>query len=144
MIKRIKTEADALAALAAGARWLHLTDPTELEAIIPHAREADAILTLQRDHERVLATLIHGVILAPADTPAADVREKLGPHAIIGCEVSSLFEVMRLAPLDVDFFVLTTSAAPAREIIALAREKGVEQRFVTLEAVDGADAVMND
>lgn len=144
MIKRIKTEADALAALAAGARWLHLTDPTELEAIIPHAREADAILTLQSDHERVLATLIHGVILAPADTPAADVREKLGPHAIIGCEVSSLFEVMRLAPLDVDFFVLTTSAAPAREIIALAREKGVEQRFVTLEAVDGADAVMND
>lgn len=144
MIKRIHNEAQARTALDQGARWLHLTDPAELEAIIPIARRADAILTLQGDHERVLATLIHGVILSPADSPAADVREKLGPHAIIGCEVSSLFEVMRLAPLDVDFFVLTASAEQAGEIIALARQKGVEQRFVTLVPVEGADAVMND
>lgn len=144
MIKRIKTEADARAALAAGARWLHLTDAAELEAVIPVARDAEAILTLQSDHERVLQTLIHGVILSAADAPAADVREKLGPHAIIGCEVSSLFEVMRLAPLDVDFFVLTASADQAGEIITLARRKGVEQRFVTLTPVEGADAVMND
>lgn len=144
MIKRIQTEAQAREALAQGARWLHLTDPAELEAIIPPARDADAILTLQGDHERVLQTLIHGVILSPADAPAAEVREKLGPHAIIGCEVSSLFEVMRLAPLDVDFFILAASDPLAGEVIALAREKGVEQRFVTLGPVDGADAVMID
>lgn len=144
MIKLIKNEREARAALAEGARWLHLTDSAELDAIIPPAREADAILTLRSDYERVLATLIHGVVLSATDAPAADVREKLGPHAIIGCEVSSLFEVMRLAPLDVDFFVLTAPAAQSGEIIAMAREKGVEQRFVTLEPTPEADDIMKD
>lgn len=141
MITTVTNEAEARRALESGARWLHLTDSAELDAIIPAAREADAILTLQSDHLRVLQTLIHGVILTAADAPAAEVREQLGPHAIIGCRVASLFEIINLAPLDVDFFVLDAPATQAAEIIALARAKGVEQRIATTCPADGSDAL---
>ena len=142
MITTISNLAQAQQALGSGARWLHLTDPAYLDAIIPEARNANVILTLQSDHRRVLETLIHGVILGPADTPAAEVRELLGPHAIIGCRVASLFEIMNLAPLDVDFFVLDLPAEQAAEIIALARAKGVEQRIATPCPTPGADAII--
>lgn len=142
MIKTVNSEAEAREALAAGTRWLHMLSGAELDAVIPPAREADAILTLESDHQRVLQTLIHGVILTASDTPAAAVREQLGPHAIIGCRVASLFEILNLAPLDVDLFVLDLPADQAAEIIRLARAKGVQQRIVTPHPTPGADAVI--
>lgn len=142
MINIVNSEAEARRALESGARWLHMTSDAELDAVIPLAREADAIFTLESDHQRVLQTLIHGVILTAADSPAAAVREQLGPHAIIGCRVASLFEIINLAPLDVDLFILDLPADQAAEIIRLARAKGVGQRIVTPHPTPGADAVI--
>lgn len=142
MIKIVNSEAEARQALDAGYGWLHMLSGAELDAVIPPAREADAILTLESDHQRVLQTLIHGVVLGPSDTPAAAVREQLGPHAIIGCRVASLFEILNLAPLDVDLFVLDLPADQAAEIIRLARAKGVQQRIVTPQPTVGADATI--
>ncbi len=142
MINIVNSESEARRALADGAGWLHMLSAAELDAVIPLARQADAILTLESDHRRVLQTLIHGVILTAADTPAAAVREELGPHAIIGCRVRSLFEILNLSGLDVDLFVLDLPADQAAEIIALARAKGVAQRIVTPHPTPGADAVI--
>lgn len=139
-IALINTAQQATDALSAGCQWLHLASSEQLEAVIPLAREAQAILTLQSDHERVMQTLIHGVVLAAGDTPAAQVREKLGPHAIIGCQIISLAEALELAPLDIDLFIV--DSPDAAEIISQSRKKGVEQRFVTTTETPGADATI--
>lgn len=141
------TAADAAEALAAGCTWIHCTDPDALDEVIPPCRDADAILTLRGCPAKVMDSRIHGTILGPADPPAAEVREFLGPHAIIGCRVTTLLEILNLAPLDVDFFVLDAPQQQFGEIIALARRKGVEQRISALSAdadylSAGADALL--
>lgn len=141
------TKEAAEQALAAGCTWIHCTDPEALGQVIEPCRAADAILTLQGSPAKVMDTRVHGVILGPGDTPAAEVREYLGPHAIIGCTVTTLFEILNLAPLDVDFFVLDAPSAQASEIISLARAKGVKQRISALNGTPahldaGADALL--
>ncbi len=142
-----RTAEQAAAAIAAGCTWIHCADPSQLDAMIEPCREADVILTLQGSPSKVMDTRIHGVVLASSDISAAEAREFLGPHAIIGCNVTTLFEILNLAPLDVDFFVLDAPASQCGEIIRLARSKGVEQRISALngtrEHLDaGADALL--
>lgn len=141
------SRAEAEQALAAGCTWIHCTDPDALDDIIAPCREADAILTLGGSPSKVMDTRVHGVILGSGDTPAAEVREFLGPHAIIGCTVSTLFEMLSLAQLDVDFFVLNAPVEHFGEIVRLARAKGVKQRISALDGTKahlsaGADAIL--
>lgn len=141
------TPAEVTAALAAGAAWIHHCDPASLDAIIDPCREARAIVTIPGTPDLQKETRVHGVILAPGDTSAANARELLGPNAVIGCRVASLFEIISLAPLDVDFFVLDAPANEIADIISMARSKGVEQRISALTSDPaalsaGADALM--
>lgn len=138
---------EALAALEKGCRWVHFTDPAGLEEIIPACREAEAIVTIPGKYAGDKDTRVHGVILAPGDMGAAAAREFLGPDAIIGCRVSSLFEIMNLAGVDVDFFVVEAPLEEFGQIVNMARSKGVEQRICALTdntayLAAGADAIM--
>lgn len=127
-----KTPAEALAALAAGAEWIHYTDPASLNEILAPCEQARAIVTIPGAPDLQKETRVHGVILAPGDMPATRAREFLGPNAVIGCMVSSLFEIINLAGIDVDFFVLDAPVDEFAEIVTLARSKGVEQRISAL------------
>lgn len=141
------TAAEAERAIAGGCSWIHCPAPEALDDIIEPCRRANVILTLQGSPSKVMETRIHGVILGPADPPAAEVREFLGPHAIVGCTVTTAAEMIELAPLDVDFFVLDASADQCGQIIAEARGKGVKQRISALNGTHahlkaGADALL--
>lgn len=136
-------------ALDAGCGWIHCDDPDAVDSLIPLCREADVIMTLQDDVDRVMATRVHGVILSPSAMAPKDAREFLGPHAVIGVEVSTADEILALAPLDLDFFVLPASKSACGNILREVREKGVEQRILSrfsdpeiIEA--GADGVLTD
>lgn len=148
MFQFIANSADSAgAAIAAGCTWIHCTRPEALDSVIGPCRDADVILTLQGNPERVMDSRIHGTVLGPTDRPAAEVREYLGPHATIGCRVTTLFELLNLAPLDIDFFVLSAPLNEFGKIVAMARQKGVEQRISALGddpayLSAGADALM--
>lgn len=140
--------AEALAAVKAGAKWIHLTSPEELEAIIPACEAAEVIVTIPGSKELAKETRIHGVILSAGDMAAPQAREHLGPNAVIGCRVGSLFEIINLAPVDVDFFVVDAPVEEFGQIVSMARSKGVEQRIVALGSdpayiEKGADALMH-
>ncbi len=142
----VHNAADARRAIELNARWIHCDQPDAIGEMIELCREANVILTLESDEKKVMETLVHGVILNPGDTPAEKVREYLGPNAVIGCRVSSLFEIMNLAPLDVDFFVLSAPLDEFGNIVRMARSKGVEQRISALSGDPaylsaGADAL---
>ncbi len=137
---------DALAALAAGAQWIHYTDPSSLDNILAAAQQARAIVTIPGAKDLQKDTRVHGVILAPGDMPASQAREFLGPHAVIGCMTGSLFEIINLASVDVDFFILDAPIEEFAQIVNMAREKGVEQRISALSSnpeylEKGADAL---
>lgn len=120
---------EALEALSAGAQWIHYTDPSSLNEILDAAQQALAIVTIPGAKDLQKDTRVHGVILGHGDMGAAQAREFLGPHAVIGCRVGSLFEIINLAGIDVDFFILDAPLDEFAKIVKLAREKGVEQRI---------------
>lgn len=109
--------------IAGGAAWITLTarDATDseitgaLQRAIRACSEAEVILILHGSPDLALATTdtegrrASGVIVGPGTDPAA-VREQLGPHAIIGYDAGSADEIIRLAPLDIDYFTLPTTA----------------------------------
>lgn len=137
----------ALSALENGCRWIHFLNPAELDKIIPACKEAKAIVTIPGKYAQAKDTRVHGVILSYGDMGGAEAREYLGPDAIIGCHVRSLFEIMNLAAADVDFLVLEASKDDFRQILSMAREKGVEQRICALTdnedyLAEGADALL--
>lgn len=142
------TAHEALAAVEAGARWVHFTDPARLGEIIPACQAAEVIVTIPGATKLEKETRVHGVILAPGDMPAAAAREFLGPNAVIGSRVGSLFEIINLAGVDVDFFVLDAPLAEFEQIVNMARAKGVEQPISALSAdpaylEKGASALMH-
>ncbi|MCM1446030.1 MAG: thiamine phosphate synthase [Prevotella sp.] len=128
------TAREALAAVEAGARWIHFTDPSQLDAIIPTCQAAEVIVTIPGSSKLEKETRIHGVILSPGDMPAAAAREFLGPNAIIGSRVGSLFEIINLSCIDVDFFVLDAPLSEFEQIVKMARAKGVEQPISALSS----------
>lgn len=111
--------------------WVHCDSVEQLDELIPLCREADVILTLQGDVQKVMDTRVHGVILSPDDMAAAEAREFLGPHAIIGVEAADAEAIIAQAALDVDFFVLTVPDDAAGAIVQTVREKGVQQRILS-------------
>lgn len=114
---RIKNSDEAAKALAEGARWLTLACPTEesIREIIPLCHEAGVILVTEGHPQMALETLagevrVSGVILGPDDLDPSEARELLGPHAIIGYAATTPEEILRLTPLDVDYFTLPAEA----------------------------------
>lgn len=68
-------------------------------------READVIMTIEGDVELVNELKVTGVHLGKSDMSAAEAREALGPHAIIGVDVDSAEEAILLQPADIDYVV---------------------------------------
>lgn len=102
-------------AISAGVAWVQLSAPAgelraEAEAVIPLCRERGTILVIADDVELVKELRVHGVHLNAGNpvSPAA-AREELGPHAIIGCSVTSADDIMALAGADIDYVTVDQS-----------------------------------
>lgn len=111
--------------LAAGAGWITLNMPdsasdTEVADAIKEAvgacADSGVILIVRGNPQLVLDTVAPGdvraggVLISAAHGDPAQVRELLGPHAIIGYEAASADEILPLAGLDIDYFTLPASA----------------------------------
>lgn len=102
-------------AIANGIKWIqlptHTLDDTETktlaESVIPICRSNDIILTLENHVETVNTLRNHGVHLMPGSMHPAFVRERLGPHAIIGMQIDKDFDIASLKNLDIDYLTLT-------------------------------------
>lgn len=102
-------------AIANGIKWIqlptHTLDDTETkalaESVIPICRSNDIILTLENHVETVNTLRNHGVHLMPGSMHPAFVRERLGPHAIIGMQIDNDFDIASLKNLDIDYLTLT-------------------------------------
>ncbi len=114
------------AAIAGGCRWINLCEDVAssrvlketLEEIIPICRDADAFLVVDDDVELVKESRVHGVRITKSDLSAAQARQELGPHAIIGVAVSSPADVASLKGVDVDY--VTVDVASLAKIAPLA------------------------
>jgi thiamine monophosphate synthase len=122
------------AAIAAGCGWVQLSMPAsatddEVAAaaaeLIPLCREAGTIMVIEERTQVVKDTLVHGVVL-PLGADAAQVREFLGPHAIIGCHAASAAEIISLEKLDVDYAIIS-AAADVAEIVGQVRAAGLNE-----------------
>jgi hypothetical protein len=123
------------AAIAAGCGWVQLSMPAsatddEVAAaaaeLIPLCREAGTIMVIEERTQVVKDTLVHGVVL-PLGADAAQVREFLGPHAIIGCHAASADEILGLEKLDVDYAIISAAADRVAEIVGAVRAAGLNE-----------------
>lgn len=148
-------------AIEGGCRWvqLRMKEATDAEVadmarrLIPICRESDTILVIDDRVEVVMQTRVHGVHLGKDDMDPAAAREYLGPHAIIGCTANTADDILRLAPLDIDYIGLGpfrhTSTkerlAPllglggTREVISHVRAGGVTLPIVAIGGITPAD-----
>ncbi|MDE7397539.1 MAG: thiamine phosphate synthase, partial [Muribaculum sp.] len=123
-------------AIANGIGWIQLptlglneTDAKKLaEAVIPACRENDVILTLENQVETVNKLHNHGVLLTSGAMHPAFVRERLGPHAIIGISVDSNYDFNSLKGVDIDYIVLekTVELTLATEIIDILKDFSID------------------
>ncbi len=100
-------------AIAGGCLWVRLTGSSEeeIKTLIPLCTAKGVILVLDDNVELVDKLRIHGIHLTAWDRGSViAVREKLGPHAIVGVACDSAEKAMELKGLDVDYM---TVAAPS-------------------------------
>ncbi len=101
-------------AISYGIGWIQLptvgldeTGARELaEAVIPVCRDNDVILTLENQVEVVNQLHNHGVLLTAGSMHPAFVRERLGPHAIVGIAADSNYDFNTIKGVDIDYIVL--------------------------------------
>lgn len=112
----IHNAAEGLQAIEAGAEWLTLSNPTEeaIKLLIPPCNEAGIILVIEGNPDLALNTLVgdvrvSGICMDKTDGNPNEIREKLGPHAILGYRAGSADEILALSPLDIDYFTLPAS-----------------------------------
>lgn len=105
---------------------------TALE-VVELAREAEIILTVINDTELARETGMHGVFLTQGHGIPAEVRQELGPEAIIGAEIGSPDAALTLEKADIDYVALPSSLPleKASEIISAVRNGGGEIAFVS-------------
>lgn len=110
--------------LAAGAQWFTLRMPQESdsETVTKAITEAvnaclgsEAILVVDGFPELALDTLVgpvraSGTVVSARHGDFAALREKLGPHAVIGYNAETPEEILALAGQDVDYFTLPVEA----------------------------------
>lgn len=102
------------AVIAGGCRWIQLSTDTmtdseassAAETIIPLCRDNDVILVIDRYVDVVERLRVHGVHLLNGGMSPSETREKLGPHAIIGVNVSSAAEIIALKGKDIDYVTI--------------------------------------
>ncbi|MCM1451189.1 MAG: thiamine phosphate synthase [Clostridium sp.] len=98
-------------AIEGGCLWLRF-DPQgipqadvrdALAEIMPLCKENGTILTIENDIDLAKEMGVHGVHLRSCGKSPMEVRELLGPEAIIGVEVPSAVSAIGLKSLDVDY-----------------------------------------
>ena len=134
-------------------RWvqLRLPDAPEEEIremitdIITMCRESGSFLTIEDRPDIAKETGMHGVYLSKGyGRPASAIREELGAEAVIGVEVSEASSIIALAKADIDYVALdqSTEAEKLAEIIAAAREAGVNIPIVITGDITPEDAIV--
>ena len=100
--KEISAAGQTETVLRGGCQWIRLTgsqSEADVKALMPICQEADAILVIDDD--------VHGVHLTSCDRGhLIAVREKLGPHAIIGVTCRNAADIEQLRGLDVDYITV--------------------------------------
>lgn len=123
-------------ALAGGCRWIHIPaglKRDELEAIESMCREAGAFLTVDDDEALTNDRRFHGVLInAGHAKPAVEVRNLLGPHAVVGVEIDDAGVLPSLMKGDIDYAVFDTDRHGLERAKAFAAESG--KRHVPLVA----------
>lgn len=106
----ITPTAQVEAVLKGGCRWIVAPaslDPAEIEGIIEECKAVDAFLTIKNDVDLTDRLRVHGVVLSDCSVAhAVAVREKLGPHAVIGFTAHSAAEILDLRGKDIDYAVI--------------------------------------
>ena len=154
--ERYSMAEEAQMAVEGGCRWINLcSDGTtamqlkeEAGEIIPVCREADAFLVIDNDVELVKELRVHGVRLTDGRVSAAQARELLGPHAIIGVHVASPAEVSALKGVDVDYVTVcidrldgVAQVAAAMELPVVAVGEGVSLESMEALVSGGAHGI---
>lgn len=121
-------------AIDRGIGWIQLptTDMTDddaaamAESVIPLCRDNDIILTLENHVATVDKLRNHGVHLMPGSMHPAFVRERLGPHAIVGVQIDRDYDLSGLKGVDVDYLTLDSA-------IDISEATKIAQRLIDLE-----------
>lgn len=121
-------------AIEGGCQWVQLHLPGMDDAqvrevaqeIIPLCRENGTILTVENRPEAAKELGIHGVHLTDKSLNARQVREQLGPEAIVGVQVTTPQAVLMLKGADIDYATVDPSLTltQAADLIATAAQGG--------------------
>lgn len=147
MLQFIATENDKYSlaeqmqmAIEGGCTWVEISLPQADDAyireiatdIISLCKESSTILTIEDRPELAKELGVHGVYLTHGRHAAAQVRETLGPEAIIGVEVTSTEPIAGLAAADIDYLVVKVGKdrEKAAKLIADIRATGTEIAIV--------------
>ncbi len=133
-----------------GCAWVQLRVPgmddgeiRELaREIIPLCRESKTILVIEDHAELARELSLHGVHLTSVAASPAEVREFLGPEAIIGVQSPDITAIPALKAADIDY--ITFSPMPTDKLaakIAGARGTGCDLPVVA-EVKDGDPSVI--
>ena len=163
MLQLVTTKSDkysvaeqAQMAIEGGCAWIEV-DPASvddgsslrevLEMLISLCQESETILTVRHDVTICKDMKIHGVHLTAGDMSTTEARAELGPHAIIGVDVTSADEILPLAALDIDYASLGTFGPDFgfdkyTEIISAARQQGAKTPVVARGHITLDDIVM--
>jgi thiamine-phosphate pyrophosphorylase len=127
-------------AVARGIEWIQLptidADESQAvamaEAVIPLCRDNGVILTLENNVEVVNRLHNHGVHAMAGSMHPAFIRERLGPHAIVGVQVDATYDFKSLVGVDVDYFTVggDNALTDAVEIAAKLESLGVSAPIV--------------
>ncbi|MBD5230113.1 MAG: hypothetical protein HDS69_08795 [Bacteroidales bacterium] len=102
--------------------------------IQPLCEENEVFLVVDSDVELAKEMRIHGVHLKKGDMNAAEARELLGPHAVIGVDAETAADILALKGKDIDYAVLDfdgeQSIARIAEIAKEVRNDGFEIHIV--------------
>lgn len=127
-------------AIEGGCQWIRLT-PEEMHddelrdvvaELIPLCKENGTILTIENHIEMAKDMGIHGVHLRKYGKSPMEVRELLGPEAIIGVETPTAVTAIGLKGLDVDYVAFPAGWALDKlaEKISASRGAGLELPIV--------------
>lgn len=105
---------EAQMAIEGGCQWVQVTNslPSNLSLkevlteLMPLCEENGTFLMVESNVELVNEMRIHGVLLKKTDISPVEVRELLGPHAVIGLEVGSPEDVAPLKGVDIDYILM--------------------------------------
>lgn len=153
IIYRLKINSDADIASAkdlidSGAKWLMLSvakdvEGSVLDAISALCKEAEVIMTVEGDMERLESTHCHGIHLLPGTVHPRIVREKLGAEPIVGCTVSTPAEVIALRGADVDYVLISGNEISLEEFASAVHDAKVDIRMV-VEVKDNDENHINE